>query len=105
MITRILKFEKEEVTKINNLFKNSIISDYTNKGEGGNIILKEYEIKENDTDIKVIFRVYVKDERVISSLEISENGSSDFEEISYIEEKSYDMKVNGNSIRIKFEIE
>ncbi|ENZ01853.1 hypothetical protein HMPREF1092_01087 [Clostridium thermobutyricum] len=105
MITRILKFEKEEVTKINNLFKNSSISDYTNKGEGENIILKEYEIKENDTDIKVIFRVYVKDERVISSLEISENGSSDFEEISYIEEKSYDMKVNGNSIRIKFEIE
>ncbi|MGV3025613.1 hypothetical protein ACED96_07805 [Clostridium thermobutyricum] len=103
MITRILKFEKEEVTKINNLFKNSSISDYTNKGEGGNIILKEYEIE--DTDIKVIFRVYVKDERVISSLEISENGSSDFEEISYIEEKSYDMKVNGNSIRIKFEIE
>lgn len=103
MITRILKFEKEEVTKINDLFKNSSISDYTNKGEGGNIILKEYEIE--DTDIKVIFRVYVKDERVISSLEISENGSSDFEEISYIEEKSYDMKVNGNSIRIKFEIE
>lgn len=103
MITRILKFEKEEVTKINNLFKNSSISDYTNKGEGGNIILKEYEIE--DTDIKVIFRVYVKDERVISSLEISENGSSDFEEIYYIEEKSYDMKVNGNSIRIKFEIE
>jgi hypothetical protein len=103
MITRILKFEKEEVTKINNLFKNSSISDYTNKGEGGNIILKEYEIE--DTDIKVIFRVYVQDERVISSLEISENGSSDFEEISYIEEKSYDMKVNGNSIRIKFEIE
>lgn len=103
MITRILKFEKEEVTKINNLFKNSSISDYTNKGEGGNIILKEYEIE--DTDIKGIFRVYVKDERVISSLEISENGSSDFEEISYIEEKSYDMKVNGNSIRIKFEIE
>lgn len=103
MITRILKFEKEEVTKINNLFKNSSISDYTNKGEGGNIILKEYEIE--DTDIKVIFRVYIKDERVISSLEISENGSSDFEEISYIEEKSYDMKVNGNSIRIKFEIE
>lgn len=103
MITRILKFEKEEVTKINDLFKNSSISDYTNKGEGGNIILKEYEIE--DTDIKVIFRVYVKDERVISSLEISENGSSDFEEISYIEEKSYDMKINGNSIRIKFEIE
>lgn len=103
MITRILKFEKEEATKINNLFKDSSISDYTNKGEGGNIILKEYEIE--DTDIKVIFRVYVKDERVISSLEISENGSSDFEEISYIEEKSYDMKVNGNSIRIKFEIE
>lgn len=105
MIIRILKFEKEEAIKINELLKNSSINAYTNIGEDEVLIVKESEIKEEDTIIKVIFRVYVEDERILSSLELSENGSSDFEEIAYIEEKKYDMKINGKSIRIVFEIE